>query len=208
MTAGLYVQYGCGWCAPADWRNFDASPTLRYERLPVIGRFYVKNESRFPENVEYGDIVHGLPLPDGSCRGVYCSHVLEHLALEDLRRALRNTHRILGREAVFRLVMPDLEHLTRKYLSDQSPQAALAFMIETALGRERRRRGLMGLALEWLGNSQHLWMWDFKSLRQELESAGFVEIRRAAFGDSPDPAFKDVEESERWHECLGVECRK
>jgi len=25
-----YVQYGCGFCAPATWRNFDASPTLRF----------------------------------------------------------------------------------------------------------------------------------------------------------------------------------
>lgn len=84
----LYVQYSCAWCAPAGWTNFDASPTLRFERLPIIGNLYTKNENRFPENVEYGDIVKGLPVPDDSCKGIYCSHVLEHLSLSDFRVAL------------------------------------------------------------------------------------------------------------------------
>ncbi len=90
-----YLQYGCGWSAPKGWRNFDASPTLRFERLPLIGRLYTRNGQRFPENVEYGDIVKGLPVAAQSFHGVYCSHVLEHLSLADFRTALINTWRIL-----------------------------------------------------------------------------------------------------------------
>lgn len=89
-----FVQYGCAWSAPESWRNFDASPTLRFERIPVVGKLYTKNESRFPENVEYGDITKGLPVNDTSCDAVYCSHVLEHLSLSDCRVALKNTHAI------------------------------------------------------------------------------------------------------------------
>ena len=91
----LYVHYGCHWCASEEWLNFDASPTLRLERLPVVGRMVRKNARRFPSNVLYGDIVRGLPVKENSCDGVYCSHVLEHLALEDCRRALLNTHRMM-----------------------------------------------------------------------------------------------------------------
>ena len=89
-----YVQYGCGWSAPINWRNFDASPTLRFERIPIIGKLYTKNDSRFPQNVEFGDIVSGLPIANNSCKGVYCSHILEHLSLEDFKLALKNTHKI------------------------------------------------------------------------------------------------------------------
>ena len=60
--AKLRVQFGCGFTAPETWLNFDASPTLRVERLPLVSRLYTKNEQRFPPNVEYGDIVKGLPL--------------------------------------------------------------------------------------------------------------------------------------------------
>ena len=50
MSDGLYVQYGCGLSAPAGWMNFDASPTLRFERSP-IGFLYTRNRERFPRNV-------------------------------------------------------------------------------------------------------------------------------------------------------------
>src|SRR5260370_40482060 len=103
-----YVHYGCLFCAPQTWLNFDASPTLRFERLPVIGRLYSKNGDRFPSNVRYGDIVRGLPVREASCRGLYCSHVLEHLALNDCRRALRHSFSYLHPLGAFRLVLRNL----------------------------------------------------------------------------------------------------
>jgi hypothetical protein len=52
-------------------------------------------------------------------------------------------------------------------------------------------------------------MWDYKSIKAELEDAGFVQVRRAFFGDSGDPMFKEVEVESRWaDDCLGVECKK
>ena len=202
MNNGQYVQYGCGWSAPKEWRNFDASPTLRFERLRFIGHFYTKNESRFPENVEYGDIVKGLPIQAASCKAVYCSHILEHLSLKDFRIALRNTSEILRPSGIFRLVLPDLEYFAKRYIDNTSIEAALEFMTATSLGHESRSRGVKGLISVWLGNSQHLWMWDYKSIQAELESAGFVGIRRASFGDSFEPMFGKVEEIGRWENCL------
>jgi SAM-dependent methyltransferase len=208
MSRVRYVQYGCGHAGPVEWRNFDASPTLRFERLPLVGRLYSRNAARFPGNVEYGDIARGLPLDADSCAGVYCSHVLEHLSLEDFRAALRNTRRILRPGGVFRLVLPDLEYSISRYVGDSSSAAAGEFLRETFLGVERRPRGFSGFVVSWLGNSQHLWMWDYKAIAPELEAAGFAAIRRATLGDSPDPMFALVEDPGRWENCLGVECRR
>ena len=72
----LMAQCGCEWSAPKGWRNFDASPTLRLERVPLLGRLWTKNASRLPDNAECGDIVKGLPVPAG---GVF------RLVLPDLR---------------------------------------------------------------------------------------------------------------------------
>ncbi len=208
MSTSLYIQYGCGWSAPENWKNFDASPTLRFERLPFFGKLYTKNKSRFPVNVEYGDIVKGLSVLPGSCSAVYCSHVLEHLSLEDLRKALQNTHKLLRGKGIFRFVVPDLEYAIKKYTADSSNEAALAFMRETSLGHEKRSRGMKDFFYSWMGNSQHLWMWDYKSIIHELKEAGFNEIRRAEFGDSSDTIFAQVEDPDRWKDGLGVECRK
>lgn len=208
MKKNLYVQYGCGQSAPKGWRNFDSSPTLRFERIPILGRLYTKNIQRFPEKVEYGDIVKGLPVNDGSCKAVYCSHVLEHLPLEDFRIAIRNTYIILQKDGIFRLVLPDLEYAVKNYVNDSSPRATLNFMRSISLGKERRNRGLSAFILEWLGNSHHYWMWDYKSLKSELVDAGFMAIRRARFLDGSEPMFKKVEERGRWENCLGIECKK
>jgi SAM-dependent methyltransferase len=204
----LYVQYGCGHTTADGWRNFDASPTLRFERLPFVGRLYAKNASPFPDSAEYGDIVKGLPVDMNSCDAVYCSHVLEHLSLADLREALRNTFVILKPGGLFRFVLPDLEYYIRQYIADPDTDASLRFMIHTGLGCETRTRGLLGLAVAAFGNSRHLWMWDYKAMCRELEKAGFDEIRRATRGDCIDPAFEPLEVEERWLNCLSIECRK
>lgn len=205
---GLYVQYGCGMSAPTGWRNFDSSPTARFEALPIVGRFYTKNHLRFPANVEYGDIVKGLPLRQASCDAVYCSHVLEHLSLVDLRTALRKTYLILKDKGKFRLVMPDLEAMAKAYVFNPSEHAALEFMRDTGLGLEHRPRGFVELIKNWFGNSAHLWLWDYRSLAHELSQAGFHSIRRAEYGDSEEPAFLQVESKVRWQGCLGIEATR
>jgi len=207
MSAGLYVQYGCGFSAPEGWLNFDASPTLRFERSPV-GFLYTRNGSRFPKAVQYGDIIRGLPVPDGSCRGLYCSHVLEHLALEDCDVALANSLRCLTPGGVFRIVVPDFAALVKAYNGDPSENAVRAFLESSALGRLRRPRGFEGLLQMWIGNSSHLWMWDERSLAARLRHHGFVNIRRASYGDSEDLRFADVENPDRFIDALAMQCAR
>ena len=89
----LYVQYGCGLSAPKEWVNFDVSPTLRLQKIPVVGNWLKKSSKVvFPSNVLYGDIVKGLPVADNSCDGVYCSHTLEHLSLEDFLQKIHDMY--------------------------------------------------------------------------------------------------------------------
>jgi predicted SAM-dependent methyltransferase len=158
--------------------------------------------------VEYGDIVKGLPVAADSCESVYCSHVLEHLCLADCRTALRNVYRILSPGGIFRLVLPDLRFCIEEYAASSSQDAALTFLRRSGLGQEQPARGLRQFLVLWLGNSSHLWLWDYESMAAELTDAGFCDIRRAAFHDSQESCFADVEDQERWQDCLGIECRR
>lgn len=202
------MQFGCGLCAPDVWRNFDASPTLLFEKLPLIGKLYTPNAARFPPNVERGNIVKGLPINPDICAGIYASHILEHLALSDFRIAIKNVYTYLRTGGLFRLVVPDLEILARKYINSNDCDAAEEFMRTTCLGVEVRPRGFTGALRSLIGNSHHLWMWDFKSLSRELKTVGFVNIRRCSFGDSPDSMFELVEEPSRFVDAVAVECVK
>lgn len=204
----MYVQFGCGFTAPAGWENFDASPTLVLERLPLLGRYVKRNNQRFPANVRFGDIVRGLPFESESVDGVYCSHILEHLAADDMGKALQNTFKLLRPNAYFRIVVPDLKQLAKNYVADSSSEAAHRFMRDSCLGYEQRPRGTAGFLKSWFGNSPHLWMWDEASLGVKLSEHGFINVRRAYYGDSEDPRFMEVENSDRFDGCLGMQCTK
>jgi len=207
-TSSRWVQFGCGLCAPHEWLNFDASPRLRLQRLPVVGRLTPCGpHGRFPSNVRYGDIVRGLPLSAGAADLLYSSHVLEHLSLADFRAALHNCRRTLRHGGIFRLVVPDLERMIAAYHADAHADAAIRFVTATGLGQTARPRGATGVLRQGLGNAHHLWMWDYKAMRAELELVGFAAVRRAVFSDSDEPAFRLVEDAGRWEGALGVECR-
>jgi SAM-dependent methyltransferase len=191
--------------APDSWTNFDTSPTLRTQRIPVLGAMVPG--PKFPRNVRYGDIVLGLPLAEASCDAIYCSHVLEHLSLNDCRAAIRNTYKVLKPGRVFRLVLPDILAMVEEYRSSNDPRAALTFIENTGMSYPDRPRGMMGALRSWIGNSKHLWMWDYNSLSAELADGGFKDIRRAQYGDSGDEMFKAVENEGRWGPgSLGLQC--
>lgn len=210
----LYVQYGCGpYSAPDGWTNFDASPTLRIQQLPIVGKLLKSRlHVTFPKDVQQGDILKSLPgIHENSCDGVYCSHVLEHLSYDDCLLAVRNTYHILKPGAYFRCVLPDLESAAREYVEDLANHdinANTKFLEKTMLGKKQRQRGFKSLLTSTLGNSEHLYMWDHLSLSNILREAGFSAVRHCAFNDCPDPMFKLVEEKTRFENAVSLEAIK
>ncbi len=200
----VYVQYGCGFSVGEEWLNFDSSPTLQLERLPLIGKMLGRmagNSQAFPHKVKYGDICRGLPIPDNSVRGVYASHVLEHLAYNDFKNALQNTFRILEPGGIFRLIVPDLQGRAHRYIeevSSGSTEASAHFMRACCLGLERRPKSVLGRIRQQIGGSMHLWMWDEPSILEQLKLIGFTDISRCEFGDFADPMFGQVEDRRRF----------
>lgn len=213
-TTQLYVQYGSGpFSAPIGWKNYDSSPTLRIQQIPVIGRLLKPAmHVAFHPDVIQGDILKGLPgIKESSCDGIYCSHVLEHLSYNDCILAIRNTYSYLKPGGYFRCVVPDLASAAKRYieqLSQNDPRANVNFLEETMLGKEERTRGLKQLITTILGNREHLYMWDHISLSHQLARAGFKKIRHCNFNDSSDPMFRRVEEESRFNHAVALEATK
>lgn len=206
----INIQYGAGLCGPENWRNFDSSPMLRLQRTPLLNLLPIARKGApYPKTVIYGDVVKGLPVATGSADLVYCSHTLEHLALEDCRTALRESLRMLKPRGIFRAVMPDLRYLCSSYVSAAvtDPAAAGKFMLGSNLGLVRRPRGLSRVR-QLFSRDAHLWMWDYAAIEFELMQAGFAQVRKATFGDSRHTSFSDVESPHRWENALGFEATK
>lgn len=202
------INLGCGLSVVGGWLNFDGSPTVRLQRLPVVGAVFKRVVGpKFPDLVKYGDVVAGLPMDSQSVDLVYSSHMLEHLSLEDLKLALAEIKRVLKPGGVFRAVLPDLAVSIDEYINNDKASAGTQFLKDTILGIERRPNGISGKLRSLLGNSNHLWMWDYKGIQEELNLAGFSNISRCYYNDSGVPDFSEVEDADRWHNCLGFECQ-
>ncbi len=208
----IYVQYGCGLSAPKEWINFDVSPTLRIQKIPILGSI-LKNSLNvsFPDNVLYGDIVKGLPIDNKTCDGLYCSHTLEHLALADFKIAIQHSYNYLKQDGIFRCVVPDLEYQVRQYINrlDGGDVDANSYLMNaTLMGVQERKRGLKAFISSFYGNANHLWMWDYASLIHELKQVGFSCVKACKFNDSKDDMFKLVEDTERFENSVAIECVK
>jgi SAM-dependent methyltransferase len=218
--SGTHIYYGASTSAVPGWLNFDASLTVRVQNLPVVGRTLARlsgNDFEFPVFLKYGDIIKGLPVPDASADGIYASHVLEHLSLEDMRTALRNTWRILKPGGVFRLIVPDLRERAKRYVArvetdPDDPEAAPWFVSDIELGEARPQASGLRRLRRALALGRHQWMWDYPSMARELAAAGFVGIRRSSFGDADDPRFAEVEQLDRYFtgdiQELSIEARR
>lgn len=202
MADRLLIHIGCGFTAGPSWRNFDASPTLVFERLPLVGRLYTRNQQRFPAAVRYGDIVRRPLCPPATADAVFTSHMLEHVALDDMRRALRHILTMLKPGAPLRLIVPDLESRARAYVAAAERgdgAAAHHFMAGADLGVASEPASRLARLARMLGNATHKWMYDRATMTTELTAAGFDRIQRCRLGDSADvPELAEIEEAGRY----------
>lgn len=94
--AGRLLNLGCGGHFHPDWINVDIAP-------------------QDPRVLQH-DLQARLPFEDSSFAAVYHSHVLEHIPKKQAPAFLGECHRVLAPGGVLRVVVPDLEMITRLYL--------------------------------------------------------------------------------------------
>lgn len=217
----LKVQFGCGLSQPSGWENYDSSPSLFIARIPLsrsiakaiipfLGKNNFSDFKQIFQNIAstkalYGDVIKGLPLKSNSVDLLYASHVLEHIPFRSFQKSLKECRRILNKEGIFRLCVPDFKYYINNYLNSKSNTKSIDFCLDTLLGMEyypnifTRMRG-----------DKHQIMFDEETLYNQLELAGFHQIRSASFGDSTEKAFLEVEEEISWQkpQCIGFECKK
>lgn len=216
----VLVHIGCGDQIGKSWLNFDMTPMQYVERMPggkLIQKLIGGSEYSVPREVRFGDISKGPLVAPGTAQAAYASHVLEHLTLHDARSAIRNIYTLLAPGGIFRLIVPDLQWRAQLYLEQVAAgdsEASSKFLRSAILGQEAPRGFVKGIRVLFSG-SMHRWMWDFVSMKAALEEAGFENVRRCEYGDSPQGYFAEVENPSRFvadppqhQKELAIECSK
>jgi len=212
----IQVNIGCGRTPTKGWRNLDNSYSVRLVRIPILPGLLLKAGILLPDqydylqfvrvqNIEYGDIIKGLPLADSSVEAIYSSHVLEHLDKREVELYLREALRILCPGGILRLVVPDLSMIINKYNKNSD---ADAFITELYLSQPRPRSFPQRLRAAIVGSRIHQWAYDSKSLSGVLLRNGFIDPQVLKPGETGISHPGELDLFERADVSLYVEARK
>jgi predicted SAM-dependent methyltransferase len=146
------------------------------------------------------DIRWGLALPDASVQRIYAAHVLEHLAYpREVVSVLREFYRLLRDDGRLRIVVPDIERCLFAYVREDS-----TFFEDrkTFLPWARQARTKLEHFLAYAGAGApendlfgHKFGYDFETLEVVLQDAGFRQVVRSAYMQSPDLHMRIDDES-------------
>jgi predicted SAM-dependent methyltransferase len=210
------VNIGCGMTPTIGFENFDNSISLKLSKYPLISAllFNLKiiNSTQMDyinfcrtNNIKWADATRQIPLPNGSVSLVYSSHMLEHLDRAEAILFLKEARRVLGVDAVIRLVVPDLSQAIARYNQNQD---ANAFLDSTLMSISNPRSFLQRLRMAVIGNRHHLWMYDSQSLCKLLENNGFKNIKVLINGETTLKDYGLLDLNERADESLYIEAVK
>jgi len=153
----LRLHWGCGSTRLDKWINVDGwkSPATDFEY----------------------DLRETIPLSDNSVSYIFTEHVLEHVTLEEGKLVLKEFYRILEKDGIARIVVPDLDLCCKAFLSkDTDWFAKVDDKFETA-----------GMGFNSIFyNHAHRYIYDFESLNQMLLDAGFKTIKKQKYNESFD----------------------
>ncbi len=125
------------------------------------------------------DITRGIPIKPDSFDGIYTEHCLEHIKYEECQKVLGDIFRLLKKGGTLRLIVPDAELYINLYTDAQSGKIVSFPYVksEEIFGKLTPMTIVNGI---FRGHG-HLYAYDFRTLKEMLTEAGFVDIERADF---------------------------
>jgi len=121
-----------------------------------------------------------LPYPDDSVTEIWASHCLEHIAPERVPAVLAEWLRVLAPNGPAIISVPNLDYAARYWLHGEDRKVALSLIFGDP-GAE---------------GAVHRTGWSPRSLRDELERAGFSVVKVDVIFETAETAVGSF-----WHEC-------
>ena len=186
------VNIGCGRMLATGWLNLDNSPALRLANSPfkyrlskmlgLLNADQIENiEWNITNKVGFADATKAIPLDSSSCACIYTSHMLEHLSQDGALIFLSESLRVLEKNGVLRISVPDLSVVVKEYMSIGDADLFMEKMLVSAPSIKTIRQKI-GLLVS--GYRHHQWMYDGKSLVKLMTKAGFRNVTIQAPGES------------------------
>lgn len=135
------------------------------------------------------DIRRRLPFASDSVKRILIEHVLEHMDFKsDVPGLLREFHRVLQPNGTLRIIVPDTERFLKAYVSrDPAAWRELGWNLNQLPHDIFTPMHIVNHIFHQDG--EHLFAYDFETLKLVLQEAGFKKTSRVSFRQSNDPAL-------------------
>jgi len=204
----MKLNLGCDAHTPDGWINVDYALGARFMKIPFFRAFNKKvklfnldwNEKIFIHN-----LIKRFPWGNESADVVYSSHTLEHFSKADGRKYIAECHRVLRKNGIIRIVVPDLRYYINEYMAGRI--YADDFLQSLCVFYERSNNNFKHLFSRFFLFQHHKCMYDSARLIEILHEVGFDASQKDVF-DSEIDDIKQVELEGRTHYAVVVEGRK
>ena len=147
---------------------------------------------RGPDSI-YLDVTEPFPFPDRSLDFIFGEHIIEHLSWRDGQKMLRECLRTLRPIGVLRLATPDFACLVELYRGEAGPDGNHYLRWHHRRFKPAQRVHPLIVINHNMRAWGHTFLYDEELLTSALADAGFIDIDRRDFGQSPHPELWDVE---------------
>lgn len=203
-TVKINIGSGLSQTANRSWINIDCNFHILFSKWPIFilkVLYRLSDIKKCYSQKEYLDILinhtfvyhnmeYGIPFSDESVDYIYSSHLLEHLYRDDGAKLLREAYRVLKKDGLIRICIPDLEYAVSLYQKGNKAKA-LDFFFATSKS-------------EYF--SSHKYLYDFELLKSILDDVGFIDVKRCYYKQGKVPDIDKLDN--RPDETLFVEAAK
>jgi len=196
------LNIGCGENFVENWVNIGLID------LPKGLYFLSKTKNSAP--YVHFDITQEFPIRPNTIQFIYASHFIEHLNFPQALIFLKNCYTVTRSDGVIRLTFPDLELWNKKYMEDDLGFFTKYYDYTKHSNKLPELRTKGEIFMSQVHGWDHKWCYDFDSIKDILERAGYSEVvRKKAFDSSlPDIEKLEPDNQQRLLETIYVEAKK
>lgn len=177
-----HVEMIPNWLAITIWEgDYDG-----LEKVKIENDINIFKHKEVGGDVINHNVVNGLPFEDSSVQCIFSSHFIEHLTFEEAINFLKECHRVLRPGGILRIVCPDIMIWINKiykgtdtnFFKTYKDSLDVPYWENYIYPIKDKIKTNTQVLNSMIYNWGHKWMWDFQSLKTELESIGFDSIQQ------------------------------
>jgi SAM-dependent methyltransferase len=128
------------------WINTDITPHMWITKIPFLAytlyKLKLMNQERYAQHtrgvfktLHYLNLCNPFPYKNETLEAIFSSHVFEHLFLDEVKQLIMECYRVLKKDGVCRVIVPDLEKIMLLY-DVHDPQRFIIDIYEIATRSE------------------------------------------------------------------------